>query len=110
MAYSDSNVVVVLTTLPVDFDVEALARTLLERQLVACVNVLPPMRSLYRWKGSIELAQECQVLLKTQALRVEALRAAVAELHPYEVPEFLVLSVAGGGEAYLSWVVEETAI
>jgi periplasmic divalent cation tolerance protein len=109
MAPSDANVVLVLTTVPLDFDAEALARELLARRLVACVNVLPSMRSLYRWKGVVESAHECQLLAKTHAARVPALRAAVAELHPYDVPEFLVLPVVDGGEAYLRWVLQETA-
>ena len=106
----DTEVVIALTTVPVDLDADQLARKLLERRLVACVNVLPPMQSAYRWKGAIEVSEERQVIFKTRRDRVEALEAALRELHPFEVPEFLVVTVTGGGEAYLRWVREEAAV
>ena len=108
MAQSDTDVVIALTTVPADFDTAALARQLLEQRLVACLNVLSPMRSTYWWQGAIEVADEQQVVLKTRRDLVPALAAALRSLHPYEVPEFLVLSVTGGGDAYLSWVRRET--
>lgn len=101
--------VVALTTVPSDFDVDALAAALLEEGLAACVNVLPTMRSVYRWNGAIERAEERQVVLKTTPERIDALEQALKERHPYEVPEFLVLPVARSGEAYLAWVDAETA-
>lgn len=101
--------VVVLTTMPADADVEAFARTLVEERLAACVNVLPPMHSTYRWQGAVEQATERQLIMKTAAERVDALKARIAELHPYEVPEILVLPVSDGGAAYLKWLSESTS-
>ena len=98
--------VVVLTTLPGDGDVDAFARTLVDERLAACVNVLPPMQSIYRWKGSVETATERQLLIKTRAAGVAALEQRVRELHPYDVPEFLVILVDGGSAAYLAWLNE----
>ena len=98
--------VVVLTTLPGDADADAFARTLVDERLAACVNVLPPMQSTYRWKGSVETAAERQLLIKTRAAGVAALEQRVRELHPYDVPEFLVIPVNGGSAAYLAWLNE----
>jgi periplasmic divalent cation tolerance protein len=100
--------VLVLTTLPAGHDAAALARTLLEERLVACVNVLPAMRSVYRWKGAVEEEDERQVLMKTRRERVPALRIRLRALHPYEVPEFLVVPILDGGEDYLRWIAEST--
>ena len=98
---------IVLTTLAAEADAAALARTLVEERLAACVNVLPEMTSVYRWKGDIEQDRERQLVIKTSAGRIEALRARLRELHPYELPEFLVLN-AQGSEAYLAWIAEST--
>ena len=100
--------VVVLTTFPVDRDVEHFAKTLIEEHLAACVNVLAPMRSIYRWKGAIESAEEHQLLIKTNTDRVHDLETRIKTLHPYDVPEFLVISVLDGSHDYLSWVAEST--
>jgi periplasmic divalent cation tolerance protein len=99
-----TTVAIVLTTLPAGADADALARTLVGERLAACVNVLPPMQSIYRWKGAIEAASERQLLMKTAARRVADLKRRLAELHPYDVPEILVLAVNDGGESYLEWV------
>jgi periplasmic divalent cation tolerance protein len=98
--------VVVLTTLAADTDATALARTLVEERLAACVNILAPMTSIYRWKGSVEQAREQQLVIKTIAARIPALEQRLRALHPYELPEFLVLTVANGSEEYLRWVRE----
>lgn len=100
---------IVLTTLPADHDAAALARVLVDERLAACVNVLEPMTSVYRWQGAVQMDRERQIVIKTPPERVDALRARLAALHPYEVPEFLVLPVAAGSEAYLRWVRENTA-
>lgn len=97
-------VVIVLTTVPADFAVADLASTLVSAGHAACVSALPPMESTYRWNGAIEVASERQVIIKTTEDRVAGLTAALTTLHPYDVPELLVLPVAGGGEAYLDWV------
>jgi periplasmic divalent cation tolerance protein len=108
MANHDTDVVLFLTTVPVELDVEAAVRPLLEARLAACVSVLPPMRSLYRWQGAVEVTDERQVIVKTTRARLAAVQAALFGRHPYEVPECLVLAVAGGGEAYLEWLRAET--
>ena len=101
--------VVVLTTFPADGDAEQLAHTLVEERLAACVNILPPMRSIYRWQGAIERADERQLLIKTTAHRVAELETRLKALHPYDLPEFLILSVLDGSRGYLSWVAENTS-
>jgi periplasmic divalent cation tolerance protein len=101
---ADSDAAIVLTTIGADADTGQLARTLIEERLAACVNVLPPMRSIYRWKGNIEQDEERQLIIKTTVSRVEALEARLRELHPYELPEFLVLAVSSGSDAYLRWL------
>ena len=104
-----TNVVLVLTTVPDGQVGEAVARKLVEDRLAACVNVLPPMTSFYRWRGALEREVECQLVIKTTSQRVPAVQARLGELHPYELPEFLVLTVADGSTAYLKWVQGETA-
>ena len=99
--------VLVLTTFPED-GADTLAIALVEERLAACVNVLEPMRSIYRWKGRVETALERQVVIKTRAANVAALEVRVTALHPYDVPEFLVLAIEGGSHAYLAWLGEST--
>lgn len=94
---------IVLTTLSADADAAALARALVEERLAACVNVLPPMTSTYRWKGLVEQEREQQLVIKTARSQVTALQARLRQLHPYELPEFLVLDAAGS-DAYLAWI------
>jgi len=96
----------VLTTIPADGDADAFAKALVEERLAACVGVLPSMQSTYRWKGNVESAAERQVLIKTKAALVAALEVRVTELHPYGVPEFLVLTIDAGSPAYLSWLAD----
>jgi periplasmic divalent cation tolerance protein len=100
--------VVVMTTLPADADGPAFGRALLSERLAACVNLLAPMESVYRWEGRVEQESERQVIIKTTRDRLNALWDRVRELHPYEVPEFIVLAIADGNEAYLKWVGEST--
>jgi periplasmic divalent cation tolerance protein len=102
---SASTVAIVLTTLGADADAAALARTLVEERLAACVNILPPMTSVYRWQGKVEQDREQQVVIKTTADRIPALQLRLHQLHPYELPEFLILD-ASGSEAYQIWVGE----
>jgi periplasmic divalent cation tolerance protein len=99
-------IVLVLTTIGADADGAALARTLVDERLAACVNVLPPMTSIYRWKGAVEQDREQQLVIKTSARRVAALEARIRQLHPYELPEFLVIAASGGAEAYLAWIAD----
>ena len=101
-----ANAVLVLTTIGADADGQSLARALVEEQLAACVNVLPVMTSVYRWKGQIEQDREQQLVIKTTTDRVDALEARVRELHAYELPEFLVIAADAGSAAYLAWARE----
>jgi len=104
-----SRVVVVLTTLPADADAGAFAETLVRERLAACVSIGAEMTSVYTWKGTVERARERQLLLKTVERLVPVIKTRLAALHPYDVPELLVLEAADGGEAYLAWVRESTA-
>ncbi|MEY2632191.1 MAG: divalent cation tolerance protein [Pseudomonadota bacterium] len=87
---------------------ETLARRVLDLRLAACVNLLAPCRSLYRWEGAIESAEEVPLLIKTSADRYPALQAALQQAHPYTVPEIIALPVSAGLPAYLHWVAAET--
>jgi periplasmic divalent cation tolerance protein len=99
----------VLTTLPGDADAGAFARALVEDRLAACVNLLPLMESIFRWEGKIDRETERQVLIKTSRARVVTLWERVRALHPYDVPEFIVLPIADGNAAYLKWLGESTS-
>jgi len=99
--------VVVLTTFPDEASAEAIVPTLVKEGLAACISRFP-VRSVYRWKGKIEDHPEVLAILKTHPQKVGALRERLLALHPYEVPEFLVLPVLDGHEAYLRWVEEVT--
>ena len=101
------KLVLVLTTLGADADAAALARTLVEERLAACVNLLPAMTSIYRWNGSVEQDREQQLLIKTAPERVDALEARLRQLHPYELAEFIRLD-AEASAAYGSWVRDST--
>jgi len=100
----------VVSNLPDRASAEKLARALIEARLAACVNVLSPCRSVYRWKGKVEDAEEFPVLIKTTRARYPALEAAIRENHPYELPEIIAVHLAGGLPAYLEWVAAETSV
>jgi len=100
--------VVVLTTLPGDADTHGFGATLIDERLAACVNIFPPMTSIYRWMDAVEVETEHQLVIKTSRAQVPALWERVRELHPYDVPEFIVLPVIDGNDAYLRWIQEST--
>ena len=104
-----SDVVVVLTTVPAGSKGEEIGRTLIEERLAACVNVLAPMTSIYRWRGAVERESEQQLIIKTTRNRVPAVQSRLAALHPYELPEFLVLAVADSSPTYFEWIGQETS-
>jgi periplasmic divalent cation tolerance protein len=104
-----SSPVIVLTTLPVSADASAFARTLVGERLAACVAVYAGMQSIYRWKGSVEEDGERQLVIKSTKDRLPALEARVAALHPYDVPEWLVIEPSGASAAYLAWLGDATA-
>jgi periplasmic divalent cation tolerance protein len=99
-----TNKIVVLTTCANETEAEKLARALLNDRLAACVNVIPRMRSFYHWKGTIESADECLLLIKSSRELFEPLSAALRKLHSYEVPELLALPVVDGEPNYLNWL------
>lgn len=99
-----TEIVLVLTTVASVERGDAVARALVDERLAACVNVLPPMTSFYRWKGAVEREAECQLVVKTTRDRVAAVGARLRELHAYELPELLVVAVEDGAEDYLEWV------
>jgi periplasmic divalent cation tolerance protein len=105
-----TDVVLILSTVPEDFDADRLAHALVDARHAACVTIGPPMRSTYRWHDGVEAAAERQVLIKTTTDRVSGLEAALTAAHPYEVPEFLVLPVTGGSTAYLAWARESVRL
>ena len=105
-----TDALVVLTTLASEEEAIRLIRALLERRLVACGTVLPAGRSLYRWQGKIADEREAVVLLKTRSARLEALKEAFGELHPYKVPELLAVAVESGLDRYLEWINGETGL
>lgn len=98
-----ASVAVVLTTIGADADGVALARALVDEGLAACVNVLPPMQSVYRWQGAVQVEREQQLVIKTAPSQLAALEARLHQLHSYDLPEFLVLG-ADASVAYTDWV------
>jgi periplasmic divalent cation tolerance protein len=103
-----ADYVLALTTLPADADAGEFGRTLVNERLAACVNLLPVMESIYRWEGRVEFEAERQLIIKTSSDRVSELWDRVRELHPYEVPEFVVIPIVDGNEAYLKWIRDST--
>jgi periplasmic divalent cation tolerance protein len=98
----------ILTNVPDRAVAEKLARALVESRAAACVNVLPASRSIYRWQGRVEQAEEIPLLIKSTAANYAAVEAIVRAQHPYDVPELLALPITHGLPAYLDWLVQET--
>jgi periplasmic divalent cation tolerance protein len=94
----------VLTTTASREEAERIAHALVEERLAACVNIASGARSIYRWQGAVEAADEALLLIKTTVQNIDKLRMRLHELHSYELPEFLVLDVAGGSQEYLDWI------
>jgi periplasmic divalent cation tolerance protein len=95
---------IVLTTCPDATSAERIARALVEEGLAACVNILPPMRSIYRWKGKIEDATEQLLVIKSAVARFPAIRDRLRALHPYELPEIISVPIVDGLPEYLAWL------
>jgi periplasmic divalent cation tolerance protein len=95
---------VVLVTAPDGAAAARIARALVEERLAACGNVVPGLRSIYRWEGKVEEAAEVLLVLKTESALFERVRARIVELHPYDCPEVLQLDVAAGHAPYLEWL------
>jgi periplasmic divalent cation tolerance protein len=103
------SALVVLTNLPDRASAEQLAAALIGQRVAACVNILAPCRSVYRWKDAVQQDDEHPVLIKTTTGRYAELEAAICAAHPYEVPEIIALPIERGLPAYLEWVDQETA-
>ena len=101
-----SDKLLVLTTAGSKTEARKIAEVLVERRLAACVNIVPGVMSLYRWEGKVAEAAEYLLLIKTVEAREEQLRRAIRELHSYQVPEFVTLSVNSGSAEYLKWLEE----
>ena len=102
------DVHIVLVTAPSEAVASALAERVVTDGLVACVNIVAGIRSVYRWQGAIESATEQLLVMKTTRDRLTTLQATIVALHPYDVPEVIALPVTGGLPAYLQWIVDET--
>src|SRR5690349_6908921 len=96
--------IVILSTCSTEEEAERLARGLLDARLAACVNVVPRVRSFYRWKGQVEDAAECLLVIKSSRPMFDALRSALVEAHSYEVPEVVALPILDGAPEYLQWL------
>lgn len=99
-----TNARLVLTTIDSKDGAERLAQQLVERRVAACVNIVGPMRAVYRWKERIEQEEEYLLLIKTTTACTAQLQLTLKELHPYELPECVELAIDGGSEAYLAWL------
>ena len=100
------TVLVCFCTCPDTDTAQRIADALVEERLAACVNVVPGVRSIYRWKGAIECSDEVLLLVKTVAAQLDAVGARIAALHPHELPEVIAVEASGGLSAYLDWVAE----
>ena len=99
-----SDICLILTTWPDEAAARTAAQRWLSENLAACVNILPTMRSLYVWNGELKEGLEHQMLVKTSRHRVDELKQAIVEAHPYECPEILQIPVEGGLEEFLDWI------
>ncbi|HZQ19587.1 MAG TPA: divalent-cation tolerance protein CutA [Terriglobales bacterium] len=98
--------VLVLTTAGGESEAHKIAQQLVERKLAACVNIVPKIQSVYRWQGKVESAEEYLMLIKTTRAHVETVQSALRELHSYDLPELVVVSIEGGSPEYLNWIAE----
>jgi periplasmic divalent cation tolerance protein len=101
-----SDYCVIVTTCPDAASAENIARTLLERKLAACINILPGVKSFYTWKGVCESDEEHLLLIKTLFSAYPAVEQAIPELHPYELPEIIAVPIAAGLPGYLTWITQ----
>lgn len=103
-----SNGYLVLSTVDTHQEAERIAQHLVEERLAACVNIVPKILSIYRWKGTLERATEHLMIIKTAEDRLPSLTHRIKELHPYEVPEVIAFSIQDGDPTYLEWILSET--
>jgi len=105
---SDAQILMVMSNVPDAATAQGLARLLVETKLAACVNILPGVQSVYRWRGQIEQAEEVTLLIKTTREKYAQLQQTLVDAHPYDVPEVIAWPLAEGYAPYLHWVVAET--
>ena len=105
---ADPDLLVILCTAPDEATAETLARGLVEHRLAACVNAITGVKSVYRWKGNIEVDREIQLVIKTRGERFDDVAAWLRANHPYDVPEIIALPAARVSDAYLKWALKET--
>ncbi len=106
----NTEMLLVLSTLPDEAAARSLATTLVEEGLAACVNILPSLTSIYRWQGKVQHEQECLLLIKVAARAYETLELRLRALHPYELPEVVAVPVHAGLADYIQWVQENTGL
>lgn len=104
------KLIVVYCTTPDEECAKEIAQALVENQLAACVSVLPPIASTYRWEGKVENAKEILLMIKTKLSSFEKLKDQIVSIHPYEVPEIIATPIIEGLPAYMDWVVKETSV
>lgn len=102
------TIAICFCTCPDHASATRIAQALVEERLAACVNVLPGVHSVYRWRGGIESANEVLLVIKTTAARMEALQQRILSLHPYELPEVIAVEAVGGLPAYLDWIRQQS--
>jgi periplasmic divalent cation tolerance protein len=101
---------IVLTTSGSESEAKKIAQELVERQLAACVNIVPRIQSIYRWEGNVESAEEFLLIIKTMRARTAEVQLLIRDLQSYELPEFVVLSVESGTAEYLKWIEESVGL
>ena len=103
------DAILIITNLPDSNSAEMLANHLVKERLAACVNILPACTSVYHWQGKVETAQEIPVFIKTTRQRYDDIEKTIKAIHPYELPEIIIVPLAGGLPDYLDWLATETA-
>jgi periplasmic divalent cation tolerance protein len=104
LAQTNSNAYLCLSTAPSMEIAKKISEELLQQKLVACVNMLEGVTSMYHWQGNIECEQEVQLLMKTQVTKLDELKSALLMLHPYDAPEFIAVKISDGLPVYLNWI------
>lgn len=103
-----TDFIIVFVTFPTEDEAARIGRILVEEELTSCMNIIPAVRSIYRWKGEVRNEGEALSVMKTRRALFEALKERVIELHPYEVPEVIATRIEAGHSDYLEWIAEVT--
>lgn len=106
MNENSSPAQILITTLPEMEQAKQMAQTIVNQKLAACINILPQMVSIYRWQGALEEGTEHMLVIKTEVARLDELKKTILEMHPYELPEIIVVPIVGGHPPYLDWIGE----